>query len=277
MEQKHSDEPKKKEFSEKEKKPSTVDILKNKTRFMIHSLLSIYPELSLKQLSKYLGKSKSAIHNHIKLMIEAEIVKKTREEEVRSDKKRFYYSLTEDADDKTEIVGKCKDECVTLEQARFIDKIDTHLSFTKNKIKIMSYWMEYLEHIRTQVLEAGKNSGIESLRILENSDLSNLSENKKNLENNPNLENLNSIMKKFNAFSEQRQIFTSVSYYSPELAKNCSKKYYEIYSEMEKLARKEAENNSGRTRPVYASMTLLPVMEVLEFIKEREIKKKAKK
>ena len=34
------------------KQLDVVDILKNSTRFMIHGLLSIYPELSLRELKK---------------------------------------------------------------------------------------------------------------------------------------------------------------------------------------------------------------------------------
>lgn len=238
-----------------EKSISITEILKNKTQFMIHSLLSIYPELSLRQMADLLGKSKSAVFNNIKFMVKAGIVEKSGEEDARSDKNRYLYSLTHDSDEKTKYVGKhCsvdKNQMQNLEKEieieQFIDKIDTFMSFNQNKIKIMKYWQEYLLHIRNQITQ---NS------------------------NNP--EQVQKIIDSFKKMQKEKQIFTSVSYYSPNLTKQVSKKYYELYNEMEEMASKEAKESPRRIRPNYASMTIIPILEVLEFMQEQQKLKKEK-
>ncbi|MHA1777709.1 MAG: ArsR family transcriptional regulator [Promethearchaeota archaeon] len=242
------------EFSHNEE-ISTTEILKNKTRFMIHSLLSIYPELSLKHMADLLGKSKSAVFNHIKFMTNAGIVEKCREEEVRSDKNRYLYSLTQDSDEKTKYVGKhCpadKNQMDNLKEKsdvdKFIEKIETFMSFNQNKIKIMKYWQEYLEDTKNQIIQ-----------------------------NSHNQEQVQKIMDSFKNMQKERQIFTSVSYYSSALTKEVSQKYYDIYNEMEDLASLEAKKSPRRIRPNYASMTIIPILEVLEFMQEQQKLKKEK-
>ena len=83
----------------KKQQKTIVDILKNNTRFMIHSLLSIYPRMSLPTLKKFTGKSKSTLSVHLSKMIEAGIVEEADEVKVRGSIKKKYYKLTSTADE----------------------------------------------------------------------------------------------------------------------------------------------------------------------------------
>ncbi|UCG02688.1 MAG: helix-turn-helix domain-containing protein [Candidatus Heimdallarchaeota archaeon] len=71
-------------------------ILNSPVRHNIFFLLNVYRELSLTDLSQLLHKSKPALHRHIQKMIEAGIIKESKEEKVRGSIKAKYYKLVKD-------------------------------------------------------------------------------------------------------------------------------------------------------------------------------------
>jgi len=72
-------------------------LLADDINFRITSLLIVYNELSLTQLTKRVRGSKSTAHRHLQVLIENELVEVSAEIKVRSDKKAKYYSLTKRA------------------------------------------------------------------------------------------------------------------------------------------------------------------------------------
>ncbi|MFW9971233.1 MAG: ArsR/SmtB family transcription factor [Candidatus Odinarchaeota archaeon] len=72
---------------------SFIDVLKSEVRFRIFSLFNLYPELSLTELKDIMNRSKSTIHHHLDKLIEAGLIEVSREEKVRGNILKKYYSL----------------------------------------------------------------------------------------------------------------------------------------------------------------------------------------
>jgi DNA-binding transcriptional ArsR family regulator len=72
-------------------------LLEDDINFRITSLLIVYNELSLSELTRRVRGSKSTAHRHLAVLLENDLVKVSREEKVRSDRKAKYYQLTERA------------------------------------------------------------------------------------------------------------------------------------------------------------------------------------
>ncbi|MFX1568022.1 MAG: winged helix-turn-helix domain-containing protein [Promethearchaeota archaeon] len=119
------------------------DILRSKTRFQICNFLIIYRELSILDLSKRIGKSKSTIYEHLKKMMKAGFVKVSREEKSRSNIYRKYYSWIEKP---SEII---KPKKYSEEYCRV--KIDTLRSFAVLNQSILKSWIHFLESLEKEI------------------------------------------------------------------------------------------------------------------------------
>ncbi|MFX0042817.1 MAG: helix-turn-helix domain-containing protein [Candidatus Hodarchaeota archaeon] len=69
------------------------ELLESELRFRIFSLLNIYPELSFSEIAKLLDKTKSTLHPHLQKLIDIGVIEVSREEKVRGNFTRNYYSL----------------------------------------------------------------------------------------------------------------------------------------------------------------------------------------
>jgi len=78
--------------AEKYKQPF-FEVLESEIRFRIFSLLNIYPELSFSEISRLLNKNKSTLHPHLQKLIEIGVIMVSREEKVRGNFTRNYYSI----------------------------------------------------------------------------------------------------------------------------------------------------------------------------------------
>jgi DNA-binding transcriptional ArsR family regulator len=70
-----------------------IDALNSKVRVEIFFLLNIFGELNLTELSSMMNKSKPALHRHLQIMLEAGIIKESKEEKVRGSIKAKFYKL----------------------------------------------------------------------------------------------------------------------------------------------------------------------------------------
>jgi len=80
----------------KKNKQPFFEVLESELRFRIFSLLNIYPELSFSEISRLLNKNKSTLHPHLQKLIEIGVIKVSREEKVRGNFTRNYYSMKSD-------------------------------------------------------------------------------------------------------------------------------------------------------------------------------------
>jgi DNA-binding transcriptional ArsR family regulator len=99
--------------------------------------------LSILDLSKRIGKSKSTIYEHLIKMMDAGFVKVSREEKSRSNIYRKYYSWIEKD---SEII---KPEKFSEEYCRA--KIDTLRSFAVLNQSILKNWIDFLESLEQEI------------------------------------------------------------------------------------------------------------------------------
>lgn len=186
-------------------KPLTIDeIVRSKTRFQICNFLIIYRELSILDLSRRIGKSKSTIYEHLKKMMDAGFVKVSREEKSRSNIKRKYYSWIEKDSE------RIKPEKFSEEYCRH--KIDVLRSFAVLNQSILKNWIEFLENLEEKFEEG-------------------------------NLEEAVSIFKKIYVITDDTELFHSVAFYTPENAKLFYKKTSDLYKEIPDEVETKSDEN----------------------------------
>ncbi|MFW9829214.1 MAG: winged helix-turn-helix domain-containing protein [Candidatus Thorarchaeota archaeon] len=192
------------EVKQKSEKLTITDIVRSKTRFQICNFLIIYRELSILDLSKRIGKSKSTIYEHLKKMLDAGFVKVSREEKSRSNIYRKYYSWIEKGSEIT------KPEKFSEEYCRA--KIDTLRSFAVLNQSILKHWIDFLESLKKEI-----GMG--------------------------NLENVLSVFKKTFADEDNRPAHHSVAFYTPENASLFYNKTRLLYKEIpDEVESKNDEN-----------------------------------
>ncbi|MFX0211390.1 MAG: ArsR/SmtB family transcription factor [Candidatus Hodarchaeota archaeon] len=123
----------------------SLDIIINSpVRHNIFFLLNVYRELSLTDLSQLLHKSKPALHRHIQKMIEAGIIKESKEEKVRGSIKAKYYKLvknvTQEQIDREELLAE-KDP-----EKRKVN-IATLLKIERAKFHVLNASINLLTHL----------------------------------------------------------------------------------------------------------------------------------
>jgi len=187
-----------------QKQLDVVDILKNSTRFMIHGLLSIYPQLSLGELKEMTGKSKATLVEHLKEMMNSKLVEVSMEEDYRPGMKKKWYALTPEADDETEKVVRKDSGKSDIDNLK--DRIETYISFAQTKRNLLENWTEYLTCLSDKI------DGGDYEEVLE-------------------------VM---NEMKENHEIFTSSSYYSRELAQIFIMNSWRTYEQLENARRKNA-------------------------------------
>ncbi len=84
-------------MSENQVRLDKQKLLANDINFRITSLLIVYNELSLSELTRRVRGSKSTAHRHLSVLIDNGLVEVSQEIQVRSDRKAKYYQLTERA------------------------------------------------------------------------------------------------------------------------------------------------------------------------------------
>ncbi|MFX1597157.1 MAG: ArsR family transcriptional regulator [Promethearchaeota archaeon] len=179
--------------NQKSKHLTIDEILRSKTRFQIWNFLTIYRELSILDLSRRIGKSKSTIYEHLKKMMDAGFVRISREEKSRSNIKRKYYSWVEK---EFEIV---KPEKYSEEFCK--SKIDILRSFAVLNQSILRNWTDFLESLEKKI-EKG------------------------------NTEEVIAIFKTILEKTDNIKPYHSIAFYTPENAKLFYKKIVDLYKEI---------------------------------------------
>ncbi|MFX1575016.1 MAG: helix-turn-helix domain-containing protein [Promethearchaeota archaeon] len=130
---------------------SIIDVLKSDIRFRIFSLFNLYPELSLAELKDILSKSKSTIHHHLEKLKEADLIEVSREEKVRGNILKKYYSLKPGYQKKLENTDSSLQEVNKSTFAFY----GTYLNFAIRTLEMYKKFFEILEQ---------KKKGYEQLR-----------------------------------------------------------------------------------------------------------------
>ncbi|MFX0123109.1 MAG: ArsR family transcriptional regulator [Candidatus Hodarchaeota archaeon] len=137
----------------KNKRPNDFSfdvILNSPVRHTIFFLLNVYQELSLTDLSQLLHKSKPALHRHIQKMIEAGIIKESKEEKVRGSIKAKYYKLVKDITqeniDRAELLA-------TENPEKRKANINTLLKVERAKFHVINASMHLITHLTKRLEE----------------------------------------------------------------------------------------------------------------------------
>jgi DNA-binding transcriptional ArsR family regulator len=137
------------------------DVLKSQIRFRIFSLLHLYPELSLSDLSIKMGKSKSTIHHHLKELIDSGLIEVSRKEKVRGSILAKFYSL------KPGYIKKLSEKRSKSDDLRTIEFFKTYLNFAIRTLELYKSFFEIIEQKEDWNIELkdllGQDKGFSSL------------------------------------------------------------------------------------------------------------------
>lgn len=129
---------------EKVSSMTIMDVLKSNTRLQIFFLLNIYKELSMTELAEILNISKSALHRHLKKLLESNIIEVSREEQVRGSILAKYYHIS----DKLPGTNESLDHKSLFQEEDISKKrnnLKTILEFEKSKFFVNKSINEYIK------------------------------------------------------------------------------------------------------------------------------------
>lgn len=208
------------------------DVMRSKPKFLIFSLLSMYPSLTLRDLSRITGKSKSTLSVHLSDLDSIGLIN-VKEEETAGRINVKHFSLVpkfwEKIADK-----KCKQNEDKLTKYR--NFIQVNHAFAQTQLSMLKQWEKYLDQLE-------KNLKPESLKLLESE--------------------LDPIL------NEKYRKISVVSFYTPDVAKKFVEKLLDIYHEAEKEneARDEEEE---RVHPNFIGVQVLPIKRAFDYFLDYE-------
>ena len=128
-----------------------LESMNNSTRLRLILILLIYNELSLTNLSKKLGVSKSTVSRHLKALISTNLIK-VRKQQVRASRKKQYYSIIPNL---LQIIRLSSSELRSIPPekalaARILDLKNDRLTLRTIK-NIMNEFLLYYENLEEQI------------------------------------------------------------------------------------------------------------------------------
>ncbi|MHA1613035.1 MAG: winged helix-turn-helix domain-containing protein [Promethearchaeota archaeon] len=220
------------------------DIFHNDIRSRMWGLFSMYPELTLADLSKYLKKSKSTIHPHLKILKEMELIEEVREEKVRGAIKSKIYSLKKGYQEKFANWGlqkNCKKEHIDTEMG---------IRITENAAN----WIQ----IQIDNLIMQKKFYQELQEIL----------------NTPYQDEALEILNRIYGLEQKKsgtQIFTkktlkAFGYFDEGSYQKLRELFGKFFNEIAEISNKAEENDPTIEKPYYFLMNVIPMKEVYDFL-----------
>ena len=225
-------------------KYSMDDIFQNSIRSWMWGLFSMYPELTLADLSKYLNKSKSTIHPHLKMLEEMEIIEEIREEQVRGRIKSKIYSLKKGYDEKFASWGllpNCTKTSIDEEMGIGIAKNSSNwIQIQIDNLKLQQVFFQELE----KKLQTPEKK--EALEILER--IYGLKKEKE----------VSRIMTK--------KTLKSFGYFDEKTYLKLRELFSEFYTKLAKFSHDAEKDNPTIEKPYYFFMNVIPMKEVYDFL-----------
>ena len=149
-------------------KKSKDDLFKSKINFQLWGLFSMYPKLSLSELSAKLGKSKSTIHPYIKEYLQREIIEVKEEKKVRGNIKAKIYGFKKGYHEK---IFSCENDEMCLSKTEFDKEFGNHLlreniMKTKLYIKTLEIQQAFFEKLLNSGINGPDERAVEILKDL---------------------------------------------------------------------------------------------------------------
>jgi hypothetical protein len=141
------------------------DLFKSKINFKLWGLFSMYPQLSLSELSIKLGKSKSTIHPYIKEYLQKEIIEVKEEKQIRGNIKAKIYGFKKGYHER---IFSCEIDSKCLKKTEF-DKefgnriLKENIMKTKLHIKTLETQLAFFEKLLNSGINGPDERAIEVL------------------------------------------------------------------------------------------------------------------
>ena len=225
------------------------DIFRNDIRFQLWGLFSMYPELSLSDLSKKLGKSKSTLHPHIKMLLQLDIIEIIREEKIRGSIKAKIFALKKGYDEK---ISSC---CPEYYQKKVIDKeigsIIARQGLAKAKIKkkTVETEIEFWE----KILNSGIGGPDEfALQLLQ--EMYKLKQKSKG-----------------QVLMPLDSLFTQ-GYFSENVYKDFRTLYFEFFDKIQTIIHEDEKDDPTIEKPFFFSTQVLPLKKMFDYLHPTKLK-----
>ena len=220
---------------------SLGDIFKVDTRFLITTYLLIFPELSLSELTEKLGKSKSTVVEHLKKMVRSGIITKRHDTTDHRNLKKLYLSLNME---KISELSQSKDKGLEHKsqtehdkKTKLIEGIEVYLGFIDVNMHFLKYWKKLLK----EQIEKVNNGNFEEWEKMKETRLS--------------------IFQPFTA----------------KKALELKKKLENAIKTAEVEDDEALESKTDKTKPVFVTTNIFPVLSLLDHLDEKKIKSTEKK
>ncbi|MCF2139152.1 MAG: helix-turn-helix domain-containing protein [Candidatus Lokiarchaeota archaeon] len=211
---------------------SFKDVMQSKPKFLIFSLLSMFPELSLKQLKEFTSKSKSTISIHLSDMERMGLVRVAREEKARGSIPTKYFRLVEDYEEK---IARRKCENHEDRIAEFKEFLQIHQSFAQVQSQLLSKWLKYLS-----ALEKRLDSNQDPV-----------------------------VIEEISSLKAEKGRLSVVSFYTDSIAAEMRKGLWPIYKKAEH-DNKEADKPDPVVHPYFIGVQILPIKRAFDYFFENE-------
>ncbi len=149
-----------------EKKKKKDDLFKSKINFKLWGLFSMYPQLSLSELSIKLGKSKSTIHPYIKEYLQKEIIEVKEEKQIRGNIKAKIYGFKEGYHER---IFSCEKDSKCKQKKEFDKEFGSRIlkeNIMKNKlhIKTLETQLAFFEKLLNSGINGPDERALEILK-----------------------------------------------------------------------------------------------------------------
>ncbi|UYP45243.1 hypothetical protein NEF87_001528 [Candidatus Lokiarchaeum ossiferum] len=221
------------------------ELLKNNLRFQMWNLFSIYPELSLSDLSQKLNKCKSTLHPHVKTLLEFGLIEEVREEHKRGNIKAKIYARTPKSTDQQFVREKLEinSKIVSLDKESGRKYLVQLLARTKLLKKSIDSQLSFIE----KLLNSGRNGPDEhALQLLNEMLIKNTMDN--------------------NSGSPGPDIFEYCTYLSKNAYCSYRKKLEQINRELKEVIKKEETLNPTIEKPFYFFGIGLPLKKMCSYM-----------
>ncbi len=233
------------------------DIFHNHIRSKMWGLFSIYPELTLADLSKYLKKSKSTIHPHLKVLEEMEIIEEIREEKVRGRIKSKIYSLKKGYDEKFSNWGlqpNCKKTAIDEEMGIRVSKNAS--DWIQIQIDNLELQKKFFQELEAKLHSPEKGEALEIL------------------------ERIYGVKYEDDAARIiTKKTLKAFGYFDEGTYQKLRVLFSDFYKGLAKYSHEAEKDNPTIEKPYYFFMNVIPMKEVYEFLfrDKDEVKKKKEK
>ena len=221
------------------------ELLKNNLRFQMWNLFSIYPELSLSDLSQKLNKCKSTLHPHVKSLLQFGLIEEVREEHKRGNIKAKIYARTPKSADQQFVREKLEinPKILSLDKETGKDYLEQLLARTRLLKKSIDSQLSFIE----KLLNSGRNGPDEHAVQLLNEMLI-----KNTIDNAPG--------------ATGPDIFEFSTYLSKNAYNGYRKKLEHINRELKDIIKKEEDSNPTLEKPFYFFGIGLPLKKMCSYM-----------